>query len=48
LQKHFIESGFDLKELVRSITRSTAYQLNAIPNKFRMAAIARTIHDISR
>ena len=33
LEKHFIESGFDLKELVRAITRSSAYQLSAIPNK---------------
>jgi hypothetical protein len=33
LEKHFIESGFDLKELVRAITRSSAYQLGATPNK---------------
>lgn len=33
LEKHFIASGFDLKELVRAITRSSAYQLSAIPNK---------------
>lgn len=33
LEKHFIESGFDLKELVRVITRSSAYQLSAVPNK---------------
>lgn len=33
LEKHFIESGFDLKDLVRVITRSNAYQLNAVPNK---------------
>ncbi|MBN9118260.1 MAG: DUF1549 domain-containing protein [Planctomycetes bacterium] len=33
LEKHFIESGFDLKELVRVITRSSAYQLSATPNK---------------
>lgn len=32
LEKHFIESGFDLKELVRTITRSSAYQLSATPN----------------
>ncbi|MFN7769668.1 MAG: DUF1549 domain-containing protein [Planctomycetaceae bacterium] len=32
LEKHFIESGFDLKELVRTITRSRAYQLSAQPN----------------
>lgn len=33
LEKHFIASGFDLKELVRAITRSNAYQLSAIPNQ---------------
>ncbi len=33
LEKHFIESKFDLKELVRAITRSSAYQLSAIPNQ---------------
>jgi hypothetical protein len=32
LEKHFISSGFDLKELVRVITRSAAYQLSATPN----------------
>jgi hypothetical protein len=32
LEKHFIESGFDLKELVRVITRSHTYQLSAVPN----------------
>ncbi len=33
LEKHFIESGFDLKELVRAITRSSTYQLSATPNQ---------------
>ncbi|MBA4190340.1 MAG: S-layer protein [Planctomycetaceae bacterium] len=33
LEKHFIDSRFDLKELVRAITRSNAYQLSATPNK---------------
>jgi len=33
LERHFVESGFDLKELVRAITQSTAYQLSAIPNE---------------
>ncbi len=32
LEKHFISSGFDLKDLVRVITRSNAYQLSAAPN----------------
>jgi hypothetical protein len=33
LEQHFIKSGFDLKELVRAIVRSNAYQLSATPNK---------------
>lgn len=37
LEKHFIESGFDIKELVRVITRSKAYQLSAVPNKANIA-----------
>ena len=36
LEKHFIESGFDLKELVRVITRSSAYQLSATPNQYNI------------
>jgi hypothetical protein len=31
LEKHFVESGFDLKELVRVIVESKAYQLSAVP-----------------
>jgi len=34
LEEHFIASGFDLKELVRTLVRSNAYQLSAIPNEF--------------
>ena len=37
LEKHFVESGFDLKELVRVITRSNAYQLSSVPNEFNIA-----------
>jgi hypothetical protein len=37
LEQHFISSGFDLKELVRVITRSHAYQLSEIPNEFNLA-----------
>ncbi|MCY2968321.1 MAG: DUF1549 domain-containing protein, partial [Planctomycetota bacterium] len=37
LEKHFIESGFDLKELVRVITRSYSYQLSAQPNGDNLA-----------
>jgi hypothetical protein len=33
LEKHFITSGFDLKDLVRVIVRSNAYQLSATPSK---------------
>jgi hypothetical protein len=32
LAKKFVESGYDLKELVRTITRSTTYQLSSLPN----------------
>ena len=37
LEKRFIESGFDLKDLVRVITTSNAYQLSALPNKHNVA-----------
>jgi hypothetical protein len=33
LEQHFVESGFDLKELVKLIAKSQAYQLSAIPNE---------------
>lgn len=33
LEKHFIESGFDLKSLIRVIVQSKAYQLSAQPNQ---------------
>ncbi len=33
LARHFIDSGFDLKEVVRAITRSQTYQLSAMPNE---------------
>jgi len=36
LEKHFIASGFDLKELVRLITQSNAYQLSASPNQYNL------------
>lgn len=32
LAKHFAESGYDLKELIRTLTRSTTYQLSSFPN----------------
>lgn len=34
LARHFTESGFDLKAVVRIIVNSAAYQLSAIPNTF--------------
>src|SRR4030095_2700118 len=34
LATHFTASGYDLKELVRAITRSSTYQLSATPNKY--------------
>ena len=34
LQKHFIESGFDLRTLVRTICESQIYQLSSVPNEF--------------
>lgn len=37
LEQHFISSGFDLKELVRVITRSNSYQLSSVPNQHNMA-----------
>jgi len=33
LATEFVYSGFDLKQLVRTITRSTTYQLSAVPNQ---------------
>ena len=36
LEKHFIESGFDLKDLVRVITQSNAYQLSTSPNEHNL------------
>lgn len=34
LSRSFVDSGFDLKQLVRTICRSNTYQLSAIPNEF--------------
>ena len=34
LSRRFIESGYDLKDLVRTLTRSRTYQLSAVPNEF--------------
>jgi hypothetical protein len=34
LAKHFVDSKFDLKDLIRTICRSSTYQLSSIPNKY--------------
>lgn len=34
LARSFVESGYDLKQLVRTICRTTTYQLSAVPNQF--------------
>src|SRR5439155_1425305 len=34
LAKYFVKSGYDLKNLVRTICRSQVYQLSAIPNRY--------------
>ncbi len=36
LEQHFISSGYGLKDLVRVITNSSAYQLSAIPNEHNL------------
>ncbi|MEW6159794.1 MAG: DUF1549 domain-containing protein, partial [Verrucomicrobiota bacterium] len=33
LSRHFVDSGYDLKELVRTICRSQVYQLSSVPNE---------------
>ncbi len=37
LESHFINSGYDLKDLIRVITQSNAYQLSANPNEYNLA-----------
>jgi hypothetical protein len=37
LAQHFIDSGFDLKALIRDITHSQTYQLSAVPNNYNKA-----------
>lgn len=34
LEKHFVESHYDLKDLVRVLVRSNAYQLSSTPNEY--------------
>jgi len=40
LAKNFVESGFDLKQLVRTICNSSTYQLSARPNEYNLAGDA--------
>jgi hypothetical protein len=37
LEKRFIQSGFDLKELVRTLVRSSTYQLSSVPKPLNLA-----------
>ncbi|MEY3174670.1 MAG: hypothetical protein RLZZ436_2584 [Planctomycetota bacterium] len=37
LERHFINSNFDLRELIRTITRSHTYQLSSQPNEHNQA-----------
>lgn len=37
LAQHFIDSGYNLKTLIRDITRSQTYQLSAVPNHYNAA-----------
>jgi hypothetical protein len=34
LAAHFVKSGYDMKSLIREMTRSQAYQFSALPNEF--------------
>jgi hypothetical protein len=36
LAEHFINSGFDLKDLVRTICKSNTYQLSSLPNEYNL------------
>ncbi|NCY03382.1 MAG: DUF1553 domain-containing protein, partial [Planctomycetia bacterium] len=37
LARHFVDHGYDLKDLIRTICRSSTYQLAADPNEFNAA-----------
>ena len=36
LEEHFIQSGFDLKQLIKLITQSHTYQLSSMPNEYNL------------
>ncbi len=44
LVRHFISSGFDLRDLVRVITLSSCYQLSAIPNEHNASDVQNYSH----
>lgn len=44
LEQSFLESGFDLKALVRVITQSTAYQLSSVPTEANAADLQNYSH----
>ena len=37
LASHFVKSGFDLKDLVRTICNSSTYQLSSLPNEYNQS-----------
>lgn len=37
LSEHFISSGFDMKDLVRTICNSSTYQLSSLPNEYNLS-----------
>jgi len=39
LAAHFIQSGFDMKDLIREITRSQTYQLSSEPNEHNLVDV---------
>jgi hypothetical protein len=44
LEQHFVASGFDLRDLIRVMTRSQAYQLSAMPNEHNAADLQNFSH----
>lgn len=39
LCEHFVETGYDLKQLVRTMANSATYQLSSLPNEFNRADV---------
>ena len=48
LAAHFVASGFDLKDLVRTICQSQTYQLSAIPNDYNATRQAELLAALSQ